>query len=67
MELRNWIEKDMDEQRLQAWFDGKLANDELTDSEVDWLASATFEAVSKKKMLCGYYDFYNGSTILPLN
>lgn len=38
----------MDEVRLMLWMDGKLADSELTEAEVEWLQEAVFNAIAKK-------------------
>ena len=40
----------MDDERLQAWFDGEVEDDELTDAEVDWLEKQVFKAVAAKML-----------------
>lgn len=40
----------MNTERLQAWFDGEVADDELTDKEVRWLERRVFKAVAQKML-----------------
>lgn len=40
----------MSKERLQAWFDGELADVELTDAELRWLEKRIFKAVAKKML-----------------
>lgn len=40
----------MNDERLRAWFDGELADDELTDKEVRWLEKRVFKAISQKML-----------------
>lgn len=67
MQIFNWVTEDMDEQRLKAWCAGTLQDSELTNSEVDWLCAAAFEAVSKKQMAAAHYNFLQESVSTALN
>ena len=40
----------IDELRLNAWCEGHLKDDELSDKEVEWLQVAIFDAIVNKKM-----------------
>jgi hypothetical protein len=37
----------MDQEKLQAWFDGDIDDDELSKIEIAWLSSSVAAAVSK--------------------
>lgn len=38
----------MDEERLKAWFEGDLEDDELTKKEVRWLEKRVYKAIQRK-------------------
>jgi hypothetical protein len=37
----------MDQEKLKAWYDGEIDDDELTKIEIAWLSSSVSAAVSK--------------------
>jgi hypothetical protein len=37
----------MNQEKLQAWFDGEVFDSDLTESEVDWLSNRVSSIVSK--------------------
>lgn len=41
----------MDWHRLQAWYDGEVPDDELTEAEVTYLQEAVFNAIAAKQAL----------------
>jgi hypothetical protein len=40
----------MNDNRIQAWFDGDISDSELTRAEVQWLEMAVFDAIADKKL-----------------
>lgn len=40
----------MNDERLHAWFEGELDDDELTDKEVRWLEKRVFKAIAQKML-----------------
>lgn len=45
---RSIMIRKMNQQRLEDWFAGKIPDDELSNSEIDWLEEAVFNAVVRK-------------------
>lgn len=40
----------MNNNRIQAWFNGDISDNELTHAEVKWLEMAVFDAIADKKL-----------------